>query len=281
MGFEADQASTDSPVRSSTSENLGALHILQVWRRAQFTFAHLLHCQSSALNKPRDLSAAALPISVPSFFLLELLLLLLLPLPRSRSRSRSLSRSGLSLPSRSRSHLLHCKRRAKFRWRQLQNRGKCETRRTSHLAAITASLRALTRNLGKSNRQAKRRRCFPRPLMPRLHLNWTCLCLGCVLCQRIMLTGVQVILLRPQEQHLTDFFYQYYILYTVRNKVVKTSIPLSIVWLPMQQSIGHSNCIWGTPKLILEFNCNSIENIWVGRISSFQLICHKSQVSKL
>jgi len=118
----------DSPVRSSTSENLGALHMLQVWRRAQFTLAHLLHCQSSALNKPRDLSAAALPISVPSFFLLELLLLLLLPLPRSRSLS--LSRSGLSLPSRSRSHLLHCNRRAKFRWRQLQNRAKGETRRT-------------------------------------------------------------------------------------------------------------------------------------------------------
>lgn len=42
--------------------------MLQVCRRAQFTFAHLLHCQSSALNKPRDFSAAAFPISVPSFF---------------------------------------------------------------------------------------------------------------------------------------------------------------------------------------------------------------------
>lgn len=119
------------PVRSSTSVNFGALHMLQVWRRAQLTLAHLLHCQSSALKRPRDLSAASLPISVPNFFLLELLLLPLDPLPRSRSRSwsrslsRSRSRSGLSmmlLHSRSRLHLLHCRRRAKFKWRQLQHR---------------------------------------------------------------------------------------------------------------------------------------------------------------
>lgn len=40
---------SDSPVRSSTSENFGALHMLHVCRLAQLTFAHLLHCQSSAL----------------------------------------------------------------------------------------------------------------------------------------------------------------------------------------------------------------------------------------
>lgn len=52
-----------------TSPNLGALQTLHVVRRAQLTFAHLLHCQSSALNNPRDFSAADLPISVPSFCL--------------------------------------------------------------------------------------------------------------------------------------------------------------------------------------------------------------------
>ena len=37
---------------SYTSVNLGAPHRLQVLRRAQFTFPHLAHCQSSAENKP-------------------------------------------------------------------------------------------------------------------------------------------------------------------------------------------------------------------------------------
>lgn len=59
-----------SPVLSSASVNLnfGALHMLQDCLRDQLTFAHWLHCQSSALKRPLDLSAADFPISVPSFF---------------------------------------------------------------------------------------------------------------------------------------------------------------------------------------------------------------------
>jgi len=56
-----------SPVLSSTSVNLGALHMLQVDLLAQFTFPHLVHCQSSAENKPLDFSAAEAPISIPCF----------------------------------------------------------------------------------------------------------------------------------------------------------------------------------------------------------------------
>jgi len=59
------------PVLSSTSTNLGPLHTLHVDLRAQLTFPHLAHCQSSAANRPWDFSAAALPISIPCFFFLS------------------------------------------------------------------------------------------------------------------------------------------------------------------------------------------------------------------
>lgn len=52
-------------MRSSISENLGALHILHDIRLAQLTLAHFEHCQSSALKSPLLFSAAAFPISDP------------------------------------------------------------------------------------------------------------------------------------------------------------------------------------------------------------------------
>lgn len=103
--------SPDLPVRSSTSQNRGALQMLHVWRRAQFTLAHLLHCQSSALNKPRDFSAAAFPISVPVFFLP--------PLPPPSESLAADPCFDEPLLGRSLPHRLHWLRRAKFRFLQL------------------------------------------------------------------------------------------------------------------------------------------------------------------
>ena len=92
------------PVLLSTSVNFGALHVLQVFLRAQFTFPHLpenktqtyepsiitsrtsvygvkgsprskphfVQAQSSAEKSPLDFSAACLPISMPVFFTLIL-----------------------------------------------------------------------------------------------------------------------------------------------------------------------------------------------------------------
>ena len=60
------------PVLSSTSVNFWALQTLHVDLRAQLTFPHLAHCQSSAVKSPFDFSAAADPISVPCFFCLSI-----------------------------------------------------------------------------------------------------------------------------------------------------------------------------------------------------------------
>lgn len=85
------------PVRSSRSPNFGALHMLQVCRLAQFTFPHLLHCQSSALKRPWDFSAAALPISIPSCLFFS-----------------ALAAAAAPDPLRSFPHLLHVFLLAKF-----------------------------------------------------------------------------------------------------------------------------------------------------------------------
>lgn len=92
--------------------NFGALHILHVFLLAQFTLAHLLHCQSSALNRPRDLSAAAFPISMPNFFL------------------------SAALRTLSVLHRLHAVRRAKFTFLHL-NIGRKKTK-MSRLQTLTS-----------------------------------------------------------------------------------------------------------------------------------------------
>lgn len=55
------------PVRASIFPNFGAWHKLHSDLRAQFTFPHIAHCQSSALNRPPLFEAAWRPISVPVF----------------------------------------------------------------------------------------------------------------------------------------------------------------------------------------------------------------------
>jgi len=77
---------------------------------------------------------------------------------------------------------------------------------------------------------------------------------------------LQVVLHRPEEHHLTEtFFYQYNILYTVRIRAAKTSIPLSIVWLWPAPSIDYADrtkfesSMWGVPFCSLKLlNKNNI-----------------------